>query len=335
MTRDHARKNAARRQQRNRGGRHTAANAAAAAHDHPRPDADVLRSLPYSGDRSADLRLAAKVIAACRAGCAPCQTTHIPRLLTGDRATVAVIAGAVFGVTPAGFIFAPPAVQRWAPLAQAAHAAHRSGDATAAAHAALDELDHMTSDDVADVLDYALNMWAAGAANITFVTLADDADSPDDADTTNSDDTMAEPRYALAPTVVSTEHGSLPCLILIPETATAGLGHLRSTTGWPTCDIDALPPMDPNWRVRVGITTRALEEIVHVDHYGDDDITLWHAAEAVPLPDTWFDLIDRTQHVLLCGPVDDVSPDTDVWQTLQQAAAAGTLHGIVARARFW
>ncbi|MEU7745400.1 hypothetical protein [Nonomuraea sp. NPDC049158] len=56
---------------------------------------------------------------------------------------------------------------------------------------------------------------------------------------------------------------------------------------------------------------------------------LWQAPEAVPLPDEWFDLVDRAQHMLLAGPAADSSD-----AALQAACDAGELLAVVGRVSF-
>ncbi|MGR6924260.1 hypothetical protein ACU635_59205 [[Actinomadura] parvosata] len=140
-----------------------------AAHRHPRPALDFLADLPYSAGRGVDTDLATSVVAACRAGCPPCQDALIPRLLT-QRPTVAMLACAVFGWLP-GAGLASATTRAWQPLAQQAH---RDGDGTAAFTAVAD----MTPEQVSELLEDALDMWAAGAADVHLVHLDDD---PDDA----------------------------------------------------------------------------------------------------------------------------------------------------------
>ncbi len=134
-------------------------------HQHPAPDLSVLDGLTLSAGRPVDLPLAAAVVGACRAGCGPCQDTLIPQLLAvEDRATIAVLAGAVYGLVGAPGVFASPTTRAWQPLARAAH---ESGDNTAA----LAALDQMTDQAVAELLDDALDHWAAGGADITPILL--------------------------------------------------------------------------------------------------------------------------------------------------------------------
>ncbi|MFG2918557.1 hypothetical protein ACGF0D_37445 [Kitasatospora sp. NPDC048298] len=110
---------------------------------------------------------------------------------------------------------------------------------------------------------------------------------------------------------------------LYPESPAAGLVDLRERTGWNTWDGSRLPMVDTSWRLRLNIPTRSLEELVLVDDEGFDDEVLWRAAEQVSLPDSWWDLIDRTEHVLVAGPG---SPEDG---SLEARAVA-----VVARARF-
>lgn len=120
-------------------------------------------------------------------------------------------------------------------------------------------------------------------------------------------------------------------LTLECETAGAGLADLRRRTGWPAWDARTLSDLDADWRLRVDIATRSLECIVRVQPDGwDEEPHLWDASETVPLPESFWDLLDRTQHVLVAGPVTDAENVSEV----QRAADAGELLAVVARVSF-
>jgi hypothetical protein len=94
------RKSANRRKQQRTGAAYTSVNAGT-THRHPAPDdlGPVLTGLPYAAGSSVDTALALATIAACRAGCSPCQASLIPRALQ-DRALVSVLAGSVRSSPP-------------------------------------------------------------------------------------------------------------------------------------------------------------------------------------------------------------------------------------------
>ncbi|MEV4251310.1 hypothetical protein AB0J63_48985, partial [Streptosporangium canum] len=52
---------------------------------------------------------------------------------------------------------------------------------------------------------------------------------------------------------------------------------------------------------RMNVAAQSMETIARVDHEGWDDVVLWEAPEVTKLPDDWWHLLDRTEHVLLCG----------------------------------
>ncbi|MET8146464.1 hypothetical protein ABZU32_39660 [Sphaerisporangium sp. NPDC005288] len=79
----------------------------------------------------------------------------------------------------------------------------------------------------------------------------------------------------------------------------------------------------------IAIATRSVDQVVYVNDAGDDDEVLWTAAATVTLPEEWFDLVYRSEHVVLCGPADSSHED------LQRASAAGELLAVAARVRFW
>ncbi len=62
---------------------------------------------------------------------------------------------------------------------------------------------------------------------------------------------------------------------------------------------------------------------------GWDDVTLWEAPEPVTLPEEWWELVDRAEHVLLCGPAADGSH-----AALEAAAGAGELAAVIGRVKF-
>ncbi|MET9067779.1 hypothetical protein [Streptosporangium sandarakinum] len=286
--------------------------------DHPAPDLRFLPELPYAAGRAVNLRLATATVAGCRAGCASCQKLLIPRLLA-DRPTVAVLAGGVYGLWPGAGPLASPSTRAWHPLVRQAH---ESGDGTQAWAA----IEAMSDGDLAQVLDDALDHWAAGGAPLTAVLL----DLPDDQD----DEADAGPlvSYALCPCTVTSPGGPLPTLLLVPETPGAGVGDLRercASHGWQSWDLTAVPEVDPAWRIRAVIGSHSIEEIAHVDVDGWDDITLWQASEAVRLPDDWWDLLDRVQHVLVCGPTADGTQ-----AALEAAARTGELMAVIGRVSF-
>ncbi|MFC5833160.1 hypothetical protein [Nonomuraea insulae] len=235
---------------------------------------------------------------------------------SGDRPTVAVLACAVFGWLPSAGL-ASETTRVWQPLA---HQAHRDGDGTAA----FDAVAAMTPEQASDLLEDALDMWAAGAADVHLVQLDDNPDG--DLDAGDLDDV---PFYALYPMIVPTGHGPLPGLVLAPETSAAGPADLRTRCAWPTWDMTVLPDLDTSWRVRMEIGSRSVATIAHIDADGFDDVLLWQAPEAVPLPEEWFDLVDRAQHMLLVGPAANSSD-----AALQGACDAGELFAVVGRVSF-
>jgi len=286
--------------------------------DHPAPDLRFLPELPYAAGRAVNLFLATATVAGCRAGCASCQKLLIPHLLA-DRPTVAVLAGGVYGLWPTAGPFSSPPTRAWHPLVRHAHA---SGDGTQAWAA----IEALSDGDLEQVLDDALDHWAAGGATITPALL----DLPDDHDDDQDDEPLVG--YALHPYTVASAAGTLPTLLLVPETPGAGVDDLRArcaSNGWQSWDLTATPDLDPAWRIRAVIASHSIEEVAHVNAEGDDDLTLWQAPEAVRLPDEWWDLLDRVQHVLLCGPAADGTQDA-----LQGAARAGDLMAVIGRVSF-
>ena len=63
----------------------------------PVPDMTALGQLPYAAGRELNTGLAARLVAACRASCQPCQKSLAVKLRAEQRATLAALAGAVYG----------------------------------------------------------------------------------------------------------------------------------------------------------------------------------------------------------------------------------------------
>lgn len=59
-------------------------------HD-PVPDMSFLEGLPYAAGRQLNLDFAARLVAACRAGCRPCQAALARKVVAGHRPTLAVL----------------------------------------------------------------------------------------------------------------------------------------------------------------------------------------------------------------------------------------------------
>ncbi|MGV9601670.1 hypothetical protein ACWDR1_33935 [Streptosporangium sandarakinum] len=294
----------------------------AVSHQHPTPDVSALAGLPYTANRPVDLRLAAAIVGACRAGCWPCQDFLAHRLLE-ERATIAALAGAVYSLWPTAGPLASPATRAWHPLVRAA----RDSDGGTAVMAAIDR---MSAKEVADLLDDALDHWALGGADVTPLLLDLDAAGEAESESRAAD---RPPSYRLFPGTVTTSYGPLPVLLLQPATADAGAEDLRGRCRWQPWDLTVVPGLDVTWRIRMDIATRSLREIVHVDAEGFDDLDLWVAAEPDRLPDDWWNLVDRAQQVLLCGPVDAGDHATPL-DALTAALTAGELLAVLGRARF-
>ncbi|KOX13676.1 hypothetical protein [Nocardiopsis sp. NRRL B-16309] len=311
MPKDHARKNAARRAQQRTGAAYTSANAAT-THTHPAPDLASLADLPYTRGHRIELDRATALVGAARAGCGPCLDTLIPQV-ADSAATVAALAGGALGILPPVLAAAlPDPARAWVRVL------HEQADDAAPVHV----LSLMPADHRRDLLETTVDFWAAGAAQPpVFETIT--LDEPDDG---------SDPVYGvtLSELEATGPQGSqrLPMLILNPQSGDAGLEDLLHRCGLPVWDATTLPPADARWRVRFDIATRSLEGIAHIDADGFDDISLFQAAEQVTLPDHWWDLVDTTETVLLCGPLKDATPP-------EEALADGVaLAGVRARARF-
>ncbi|MFH8520274.1 hypothetical protein ACH4CE_35425 [Streptomyces gelaticus] len=348
VVKNHGKKSRAKKKAQRTGASHASA-AAGTLHTHePLPDMAALGKLPYATGKGLDTDLAARLVAACRTACKPCQKSLAQKLRTEHRPTLAALAGAVYGelagIGPGAF--ASPTSRAWAPLAQAAKAGKSGSEALAAVEA-------MDDAAASDLLEDALDHWAMGnplpaslvdkpaeapprqrpadpmdafrKAGVQVFTL-DDLDLGDDVDTYH-----LAPNYGVLLMRTTTPEGQpMPMLTLYPETEDAGIEDLERRTDWEHWGLHGMPDTDPHWRVCARISDRSLQGLVHVGPDGKDDIELWRAAETVSLPANWWDLLDRVQHVLVVGPVK--TPDAP--GALEAAGEAGELLAVVARVAF-
>ncbi|MFJ1756547.1 hypothetical protein [Kitasatospora sp. NPDC088134] len=127
------------------------------AHRHPAPDFGVLDSRPYGVTRQVNLAPAAALVSAARAGCRPCQKTAIPAVLAGDRLVVATLAGTPFSLLPSIGFLSPASVKLWQAGRRMLESAFE-GEAPAAPMLAL--LESLSQEELRDVLEDALDLWA-------------------------------------------------------------------------------------------------------------------------------------------------------------------------------
>ncbi|MFI8888622.1 hypothetical protein [Streptomyces sp. NPDC053813] len=346
VVKSHGKKQRARQKSRRTGAAYASA-AAGTTHEHtPLPDMAVLEKLPHAAGRELDLDLAARLVAACRGRCQPCQRTLAGKLRAEQRPTLAALAAAIYATLPSPGFVASPTTQEWARLARAgktdaavaaeALAAVETMDDAAASDLLEDALDHWamggaSAEEIADMVTVvpeapprqqsANPMDACREAGIKVVTL-DDLDLGDDVDTYH-----LQPNYGVYVGATNTPDGQdFPMLTLYPETEGAGIEDLERRTDWEHWGLHGMPDMGPRWRLRARIGDRSLQGLVHVDADGRDDIELWRASETVSMPDAWWDLLDRAQHVLIVGPTDP--------EALQDTADEGKLLAVVARVAF-
>jgi hypothetical protein len=238
--------------------------------------------------------------------CQPCQASLALKVRT-HRPTLAALAGAVYGLSLNASLqhsaVVSPTTRAWQPLALAAAA---SGDGTAA-FTAVEEMDNAQA---SELLEDALDHWALGGVAEDVLKVLD-LDPQENTTTWTGADSGGPggipvipiglpespdgvPKYAVLLTRMVTPDGQqFPMLTLECETAGAGIDDLRRRTDWRAWDARSMPELDFNWRVRVDIATRSLRCLVHIDREGNDDPHLWDAAEKVPLPENWWNLLDR------------------------------------------
>ncbi|MGW8387150.1 hypothetical protein ACWGMW_16255 [Streptomyces albidoflavus] len=350
MVKKHGKKQRAKNRSRRTGAAHAAAAANTLHRHEPLPDMTLLEELPHTAGRELDLELTARLVAACRNRCQPCQRTLARKLRTEQRPTLAALAAAVYATVPTPGFIASPTTKKWAPLARAGKT-----DATAAGEslAAVEAMDEASA---SDLLEDTLDHWAVGGADpdeiasmikvvrdapprqrpadptaafrkagVKVFTL-DDLDLPDGIDPYH-----LAPNYGMTLMKTDTPDGQpMPMLLLYPETEDAGIEDLERRTDWEHWGLHGMPDMDPHWRLRARIADRSLRGLVHVGPDGEDDIELWRAAETVSLPAQWWDLLDHVQHILIAGPV--AEPETP--GAMEAAGNAGKLLAVVARVSF-
>lgn len=173
MVKKHGKKQRTRAKAQRTGAGHASA-AAGTTHEHtPLPDMSILPLMPHGSWRLLDLDLAARLVAACRAACQPCQRTLITKMVAESRATLAALAGAVYGTLPTVGFTASATTRQWAPLARTAmqtgngeevFAAVDAMDESAAAALLNDSLDHWAVVDDGPVVAEAVRTFAEGAA---------------------------------------------------------------------------------------------------------------------------------------------------------------------------
>ncbi|MFF3617483.1 hypothetical protein [Streptomyces sp. NPDC002580] len=159
MVKGHGKKQRAQNRSRRTGAAHASA-AANATHTHtPLPDMAILNGFPFLAGEDVDTDLAARLVAACRIGCQPCQKTMTAKVVKGHRPTLAALAAAVYGVLPLPpGPAASPTTRSWEPLAKAAKTDRDAGVEALAAVMRMDD------EAAAELLDDALDHWAVGGA---------------------------------------------------------------------------------------------------------------------------------------------------------------------------
>ncbi|MEV6357935.1 hypothetical protein [Streptomyces hydrogenans] len=351
MVKSHGKKQRAKNKARRTGAAYASA-AAGTLHQHtPLPDMSALDTVPALPGLFVDKDLSARLVAACRAGCRPCQSSLTPKVVE-DRATLLALAWAIYTTLPTAGALATATTQEWAPLARAAY------DDMGAAPDMLEAFGAMSAVQRSELLEDALDHWAVGEASaqeladkvevvrdapprqrpadpldafreagVKVFTLDDlDLDLGDDVDTY-----YLAPNYGVTLMKTAAPDGQpMPMLVLYPETEDAGIEDLERRTDWEHWGLHGMPDTDPRWQMRARTADRSLQGLVHVGPDGKADHELWRAAETVSLPEQWWDLLDRAGHVLVAGPVK--MPEDP--RALQTTGDAGELLAVVARVAF-
>ncbi|MFF8177696.1 hypothetical protein [Streptomyces chartreusis] len=178
-----------------------------------------LGELPYAPGRDLDTRLAARLVAACRAACQPCQTSLAERICTEHRPTLAALAGAVYGELAGRGIDAvvSPTTRSWAPLAQAVKGGQGDDGAALAA------VEAMSDAAASELLQDALDHWTVG--------------TPLSADLVHPPAEAAPPPGRPRPSAAGTTHS-----------------HLEPDTGL----LEGMLPYVPGWLIDYDLATRVV-----------------------------------------------------------------------------
>lgn len=347
MVKSHGKKQRAKNKSRRTGAAYASA-AAGTTHKHePLPDMAALQTVPYLPDLFVDTNLAARLVAACRAACQPCQRTLAKKAVEHE-ATLLALTAAIYQTMPAGPV-ASATTRAWAPLARAAY--EDMGEATEA----LEAFGALNAEARSDLLEDALDHWAMGgpasekeiADRLKDLLGAPPRQRPadpmnafreagvkvftlDDLDLGDVDTYYLAENYGVMLAKTEADGRDMPMLTLYPETEGAGIEDLERRTDWEHWGLHGMPDTDPAWRLRARIADRSLQGLVRVGPDGKDALELWRASETVTLPEHWWALLDRVRHILVAGPVKD--PENPA--ALQAAGDAGELLAVVARVEF-
>lgn len=159
MVKGHGKKQRAKNRSRRTGASYASA-AANAIHQHePLPDMGTLTGVSFLAGENVDTDLAARLVAACRTGCEPCQRSMAAKVITSHRPTLAALAAVAYGVAPLPpGPDASPTTKSWEPLAKAAKTDPGAGIEALATVMMMDD------EAASDLLEDALDHWAAAGA---------------------------------------------------------------------------------------------------------------------------------------------------------------------------
>ncbi|MGW1496393.1 hypothetical protein [Streptomyces sp. NPDC002402] len=119
--------------------------------------------------------------------------------------------------------------------------------------------------------------------------------------------------------------GWLLMLTMEPRTPVGELDDLAEL-GWPLWD-DVLE-RDPRWVASFDAATRCLTRIVRLnDAQSAVEKELFDLGAGIPVPDSFWPMVEGQRPVVLCGPLRGEPTD----ENLHRAKRAGTLRGIATR----
>ncbi|MET9399294.1 hypothetical protein [Kitasatospora sp. NPDC002965] len=258
----------------------------------------ALTALDGTAQQDQALKLVGHLLGACDVKCRPCQDSAAALAVKAVPAPVVALAAAVYATHPGpGWVASETTRALWPAIRALADRGHADDLVAAAARLLPGQRRELLEDtlDMAMLTGMTHEQIVEHMPPVEVITIPVPEPEPD-----------TEGTYGVLVGQVTMGDGRpLPMLTLYPETPTAGLDDLRRRTDWRDWDGITLPPIDFNWRLRTDIATRSLTELVHIDSEGWDGELLWRAGESVTLPQPWWDLLDRAQHVLVVGPSDD------------------------------
>ncbi|MFE9121293.1 hypothetical protein [Streptomyces sp. NPDC007172] len=314
MTKDHARKNRARRTMAATGAAYTTADAGLASPllGHQHDCSTVFTPVDARGfgqNRTVPMDAATDLLGATIDWCTPCKVRATAVILDGDPVVIAAVAG-LMGMAPGAGPRMSAATHVVDPLFQLARVTLDGAPILAAVTA-------MTREDRADLLEDSMTVWAA-------VSKA----GPPRGDT---DMSPAHDGTGYQVTAYTTWHtsrrGPVPAVFVATRNELLPGDHLRQC-GWQPRIGTVTPVINDHWTVTVDATgaPTAITGLPWPD-YPQAPVTLWQRTPETPAaPTEWLQAAVKERALVLVGPLADAEPTT-----VDAAKRAGTLFMVRAK----